>query len=330
MGIYDRGYMTEGEESAGYAGRRYSDVIVLMVINLLVWVAWQFSRDNLSLHQFMHSHFLLKPATVVHYFQIHTLVTAAFSHIGIGHFFFNMLFFWYLGEDVERIYGYRNTYWLYIFTALGASLAFVGLDALKTSGQFGSSAMLGASGAVMGVAVVAAFFDPNKPIAFMGFIPMKLKWLVALYIGFDLLSLGGSADKFERTITGAGAIAHIAHLGGALAGLLFYKLDLRMFGSPGREKAGFWNRIRKIFRKKPRLRRVERRQPEEVAAEAVATRRHSSRAAAQHAPLNSRVDPATSERVDELLVKISRQGMDSLTEEERQFLKHSSEKYKKK
>jgi hypothetical protein len=42
-----------------------------------------------------------------------------------------------------------------------------------------------------------------------------------------------------------------------------------------------------------------------------------------------RVDPATSRRVDELLAKISQQGLDALTEEERTFLAESSRKYRR-
>ena len=51
------------------------------------------------------------------------LLTYAFLHdpvtTGIPmHILFNMLFFWFMGEDVERIYGFRNFIWLYAFTSV--------------------------------------------------------------------------------------------------------------------------------------------------------------------------------------------------------------------
>src|SRR5262249_43648619 len=45
--------------------------------------------------------------------------------------------------------------------------------------------------------------------------------------------------------------------------------------------------------------------------------------------MTAHVDPETARRVDELLAKISREGMGALSSEEQDFLKRSSEKYKK-
>ena len=151
---------------------------------------------------------------------------------------------------------------------------------------------LGASGGVMAVVVVYAFFFPNRRIFFMGLFPMTVKWLAILYVGIDLLGVFNKSS----------GVAHFAHLGGALVGLLWYKLDVRLFGADG---ASFAPRIASLFRRRPKPRRpaVER-EPERL------------------------VDPAVEARVDALLEKISRDGIGSLSDEERKFLKKASTRYK--
>ena len=70
MSLYDRGYMNGTEESSQYAGRKYSAVIILIAINVVVWVMWQFARSG-PFQEFMRVHFLLNPELVIHkyYFQ---------------------------------------------------------------------------------------------------------------------------------------------------------------------------------------------------------------------------------------------------------------------
>jgi len=320
MGIYDRDYMADTDEAPYGAGgrRRYSASTTLIIINAAVWIVWQLARSNESLDALMQSNFLVSAVGVFKQYHIHTLFTSAISHSDIQHILFNMLFFWLLADDVERIYGYRNFFVLYFFCGAVASLAHVGLTAWQAQGylQFAPPA-LGASGAIMGLAVVAAIFDPNRPISFYGIFRVKLKWLVTFYLLFDLV---GAFDKSDH-------VARAAHLGGALGGFLFWKLDLRIFASPGRSNVGLLYRLKRLFRRRPDLRIVERDDPEELTREPAYK---PSRAAASGArPHSASIDAATSRRVDELLAKISHDGLDALTDEERAFLNESSQKYKK-
>jgi len=314
MSIYDRDYMQDGDEALHGAGRRHTAVLILIGLNVLVWLVWQFSYTNPGLAVFMSRNFILDSETAFSPGSLHTLLTACLSQQALFHILFNMMFLWFLGEDIERIYGYRNFYWLYTFTGVAASLAYVAVQRLRGL----PGAALGASGAVMGVAVVAAIFDPRKPVSIWGLVTVPLRPLVIIFIVIDLLGAAGSGDH----------IAHAAHLGGCAAGYVFWKLDLRLFASPGRSNVGLLFRLRRFFARKPSLRVVER-VPEELPRDAVvqpATTRAAAGGVAHAAP--SRVDPATSRRVDELLSKIARQGMDSLTDEERTFLDESSRKYK--
>jgi len=70
--------------------------------------------------------------------------------------------------------------------------------------------------------------------------------------------------------------------------------------------------------------------PEEMPREAVAqSRAGRASAGASTSHISGRVDAATAERVDQLLDKIHKDGIQNLTEEERDFLTRSSQKYKR-
>lgn len=71
---------------------------------------------------------------------------------------------------------------------------------------------LGASGAVFGCLAAFGYLFPNTKIYLYFFLPLKAKWFVLIYAGFELmLALQNSAGD---------SVAHVAHLGGALFGFL--------------------------------------------------------------------------------------------------------------
>ena len=133
-------------------------------------------------------------------------------------------------------------------------------------------------------------------------IPIELRWLVALFVVYDLYPL-------LRELGGAGAfdqVAHAAHLGGLLYGFLYKWFDLRYT----RLLAGWsWPRMKRA------VRTATARKPENV-------RLYSP-------PQEAAPTPDLKLRVDEILAKISAQGESSLTESERAILKEASRRYKK-
>src|SRR5437588_331329 len=112
MGLYDRTYMTDDDEPLGTGGsRRWSGVTLILIINVVVWVVWQFAQgarhrgfEPNQLAQFMGENFTVSLNGLFVHYRVHTLITYALSHVEISHIFWNLLFFWFLAEDVERVY----------------------------------------------------------------------------------------------------------------------------------------------------------------------------------------------------------------------------------
>ena len=122
------------------------------------------------------------PASVLRFIlQPWSLLTYMFMHAGFMHILFNML-------------------WLYWFGALF----------LYFRPMTDYSFMLGASASVLAIVAATAYREPNYPIRLLLFGTIRLKYLALIVIGTDLLF-----------ITSSNAGGHIAHLGGALAGVWF-------------------------------------------------------------------------------------------------------------
>jgi membrane associated rhomboid family serine protease len=299
MGVYDRDYYRDDAppERTGLFGG-HSATVVLIALNVAVFLLWLMANASSSrwFFEFMAANFMISVEALTG-FRAWTLVTYAFSHIDIWHILFNMLFLWVFGRLVEERYGPRNLTFLYLVAGIAAAVLYLAVEV----GRQVDIPMLGASGSVMGLTVVAAFLHPNLPLYIWGILPIKLKWLAILFIVIDV---AGMANQ------GGDPVAHSAHLGGALMGFLFYKFDLRIFDRP--ERTDFLQRLRDLFRRRPVLRVVPR-----------PVRREGS------AVTSPKPDSDTTERVDALLAKIHREGMGALSEEEKQFLETASQKYRK-
>ena len=234
--------------------------------------------------------FELDPKKTIQWGQVWRLLTCAFCHdrLSIWHILFNMLMLYWFGTRLERMYGSREFLLFYLTAAVCSSLAYVGL-ALYTDSN---TPAIGASGAVMGVMMLYVIFYPNETILIFWVIPVPLWLLLSVYVLYDLhpvlLALAG-----DRVFTG---VAHAGHLGGLAFGFIYWKWSLRLEAVFGR-----------ATRRWPRHEQAPYREREIL-------------------PFTER--DALSERVDEVLQKISEQGKESLTDEERDILIRASEKFR--
>lgn len=180
---------------------------ILLVINVLVFLV------NMVSGGIVNRYFALYSFNTGA-FSPYQLITHMFAHGGFGHLFFNMFGVYMFGRAIEMHIGSKRFFILYFVSGLGA--AALQLIIYHTMGDV--AAMVGASGALFGILAAFALYFPNVPLMLIFLpIPIKAKYFVAIYAGFELFS-GISA------IGGGSQIAHFAHLGGAIVGFILVKI----------------------------------------------------------------------------------------------------------
>ncbi len=226
--------------------------------------------------------------------RVWTPFTYMFVHGGLFHVLFNMLILFFFGPPLEERWGSREFLKFYLLAGLGGALLSVLLP----------YPIIGASGAVLGIMVAFAMYWPDNPIYIWGIFPVKAKWLVGFYVGISV---------FYAVTGGQSGVAHLAHLGGALAAFGYLKSPWgpSAWGEvPTRRRSvgtRDWRRSVASLVKAP-------------AAEEIST------------PVASigprKAPPVPGDDVDQILEKISKGGLSSLTDEERKRLEEASRRYR--
>ncbi len=224
------------------------------------------------------------------------LFTYMFIHAGFTHLLFNMLALWMFGMELENTMGSRKFLLFYILCGLGGGLVNLLVAPLFTA----VGPTVGASGAIYGVLLAFGMMFPDRLIFIYFFIPIKAKYFVILYMALEIISVG-STD----------GIAHFAHLGGALVGFVFLLTDGYQFGSgSGRSATMFTSAFSR--RQAP---------PSSDYTNVSDARIYDIR---DHAHSNEEIE--LQRHIDEILDKISKDGYQSLTAEEKRLLFEASKK----
>jgi len=303
MGIYNRDYfrndqkrLREGWLASGYKW--------LIAINVVVFVLQLVVRSTQLVHvaegfaipervQVVTRAFELSPIAVLHG-QIWRLVTYAFCHDvdHVLHILFNMLFVVWFGATLERMYGTREFILFYLAAAVASGVAFIALALVLGD----PTPAIGASGAVMAIMGLYAMHFPRDEIYLFGLIRLQIRYLVLIYLAFDLwpvlTALGGGAQS--------DGVAHAAHLGGLAFGFLYHRFGLRLDRG--------WSGLKRLQTTWKRTRS----RPEAVRL---------------YDPPEER-EQNLDLKVDVILQKILAQGEASLTEQERDLLRKASQRYK--
>ena len=154
---------------------------------------------------------------------IWTLVTHSFLHDtgNLFHIVGVLLLLYFIGGELLPLLGSRRFLGLYLGSILAGGLAWSAAH-WRLGGTH-----LGAMAAVNAMLVVFACFYPNRQMDFLLFfvLPVRVrpKYLVLFLLGLELIGLTayellGAARPFEEL-----QIDHSAHLGGMLAGWLYYQ-----------------------------------------------------------------------------------------------------------
>lgn len=218
-------------------------------------------------------------------FRPWTLITHMFLHLSFFHILINMLYLFWFGRILENLMGERKVLNTYILSGLAGALMFFIFSQLLYAGHVFA---LGASAAVMGIAVAAATVAPEHEFQLLFIGRVKLKFLVLALVILDLIMIPAMSNSG----------GHIAHLGGALMGYVYIKLlyqgidlgDINFKPNIKRPKFDVYvNEEKKIARTTKR--------PQQ-----------------------------TQDRIDIILDKIKDSGYVSLTQEEKDFLYEASKK----
>ncbi len=327
----------------------------LLIINILLFFATfvfqQTGRADLT--EWLGLHYIAAPN--FHFWQF---ITYMFMHANFSHIFFNMFALWMFGAAVENYWGTKRFLIYYFITGIGAALVhylvtylqihpmlallnqFLDSPSIETYRYLAENAkdvrfhdmlsnnllvleqnpntlnevvkitmdakadylnsfnIIGASGAVYGVLLAFGMLFPNDYIYVYFMLPIKAKWFVVIYGVIELITGLSTSD----------GVAHFAHLGGMLFGivviLLWRRNDRRNNGwiMPERKKTFRLRRKKDKYYISPESKRP-------LTDEEYNAKRAEER-----------------QRTDEILDKVSKDGYDALSSEEKDFLYRQSKK----
>jgi membrane associated rhomboid family serine protease len=223
--------------------------------------------------------------------QVWRMIFFQFLHADINHLLFNMLGLFFFAPLIERYLGGGRRYLaFYLMCGICGALFYLVLNLLGAG--FGLrlpgvlvndtyTPLIGASAGCFGILIAAAFVAGDEEMLFFGIIPMKVR------TGAYLMAAIAAANLIWG---GKNAGGDAAHIGGAIAGWFFIRRPYLLreffdFFGPGRSKI-----------KSPA--NSGGRSPAKLAPPTMAERK----------------------RLDEVLDKVHREGLNSLTDGERQFL----------
>jgi len=194
----------------------------LIIINALVYLA-QVSLDSslgitdkIALYNLSSTHF-----------KGYQIFTHMFAHGGLFHILFNMFALWMFGSVLENLWGAKRFLIFYLACGLGSAFLHLAMqqyrlhEMIQNMPQYDPQSIadnalgpaLGASGAIMGLFAAFGYLFPNSELIILPIpFPIKAKYAVIIFMGIDLF--GGIANVSSDNI------AHFAHLGGAITGLL--------------------------------------------------------------------------------------------------------------
>ena len=202
----------------------------LIIINVLIFLA-QYSLGttiNFKIEDLFALHDVRSPL-----FRPHQLITYLFLHASWEHVLYNMFALWMFGSILENYWGPKRFLVFYMICGLGAAIAHLAVlypemtpdflafhnapdsvqqEYLYAHNAIINSATLGASGAVFGCLAAMGYLFPNSLIYLYFFVPIKVKWFV---LGYAAIELFAGVHP-----TAGDSVAHWAHLGGGLVGLL--------------------------------------------------------------------------------------------------------------
>jgi membrane associated rhomboid family serine protease len=312
MGFQDRGYF---RDPYGSYASVWSGVGILIALNVGIWLAnfvlsGDLVREVFPLRLCLNDIFSLHTNLIEHPLHFWQLLTYGFLHDGpslelqeklrtVGltqryspfHLLGNMLMLFFFGREVEGVMGRAEFLRFYCAAIVMAGIAWVVGEQFQEPGI--DVRLVGASGGVMAVLAVFIWYFPQQTVYFWGVLPIPVWALGVLYLAIDFGGAWSGGSSTDSKLV----VAHVAHLAGAVFGLLYAWRGWSL------EDLGTW--AQRLFRRRPSLKVVS---PSGESGE--------------------EDEASLAEAVDRILAKISRSGEGSLTPEERDTLARASRRLK--
>lgn len=267
-------------------------VKLLMIINGVIFLIQQIAGIITPGGNLIEGLFGISHNGFINNLMIWQPFTYMFLHGGWMHIFFNLIGLWMFAGELEIFWGRTKFIKYYLISGTGAGF-FIALMNYIAFINYGDQAALvttiGASGAIYGILLAYAMLWPDREVLLYFLLPIKIKYLV---IAFGLMEFFGTLSS---TTGNGGNISHIGHLGGIISGYLLIKF---MKGSDysKKTKLTFFERFKKKIRIKEKKHVIDTR----IIAKKI---------------------------IDDLLDKIAKNGMNSLTQEEKKKLEWARRHY---
>ncbi|KAB2880326.1 rhomboid family intramembrane serine protease [bacterium] len=265
-------YYTRNQSSYQFIGGDYPAVKMLLILNFIAYLL-QWLLSITGGENFVYNYLALSPR--IWEGQIWQLVTYMFLHADVWHMLFNMLALWLFGKELEMTWGSNEFLKYYFICGIGAGLTFL---------LFSKGVVIGASGAVFGLLLAFGMTFPDQIILMSLIFPIKAKYMVIIYGVITFMNIANPSGD---------GVAHFAHLGGMVFGLIYLKKEWFVFKA---------NRTKMEI--KPR--------------------RSESKELRPLPPREDRSEAMRS-KVDSILDKINEVGYDHLTKEEKEILLEASQ-----
>lgn len=252
MGLHDRDYSRgrSWEPDTPWSRRDsgLSMTVILIIVNVVIFFLDMILTGRSPAGSVLARLFEVEPDTILKPWTWYQFLTYGFLHslLDIGHVAFNMLGLFFFGGAVERRMGRQEFLKFYLLAVIAGgvvSSVHWSLQALVQGVPIStiSPGTIGASGAVMAVTILFAFYEPNATIYLMMVFPVKA-WLAAvLFVGMNIFGFIGSKD----------GVAYDVHLAGVAFAALYFKrgwkfdrLDFSRWGSS----------LSQLSKRRPRLR----------------------------------------------------------------------------
>lgn len=241
----------------------------ILILNILFWVgSLVMASKNIDLIGMLGAYYFnspnFEPYQVVTHFFMHSIGRG--GNIDIFHILINMFLLVMFGGHLERIWGPKRFFIFYLSAAMGAlflyniigvfqiielqsTLEGWGYDLVSVNNALMNdmdplihdishipiikeyyiminTPMVGASGAVFGLLAGFAMLFPNTELMLLfPPIPIKAKYLIGGYLLFEVYSSFSQQND---------QIAHLAHVGGAIVGIIYIIIWRR------RDRSNFW------------------------------------------------------------------------------------------